>query len=106
MESNRIEVLRSMLEQDPNNGFARYGVAMEYVNQGDNESAVREFDTLLSADPNYVAAYYHAGRALEKLDRIDDARAMYESGISAARRKGDQHALSELQAALDMVGLT
>jgi hypothetical protein len=44
--------------------------------------------------------------SLEKLDRIDDARTMYENGIVAARRKGDQHTLSELQAALDMVGLT
>ena len=95
-----------MLEQDPRNGFARYGIAMEHVNRGDHAQAMDEFQTLLSADPDYVPAYYHAGRALEKLGRIDDARTMYENGIAAARRKGDQHALSELQAALDMVGLT
>jgi tetratricopeptide (TPR) repeat protein len=95
-----------MLEQDPRNGFARYGLAMEHVNRGEYDDAMQEFDALLTADPDYVAAYYHAGRALEKLDRIDDARTMYENGIAVARRKGDQHALSELQAALDMVGLT
>jgi len=95
-----------MLEQDPRNTFARYGLAMEYVNRGDNERAWSEFETLLAADPDYVPGYYHAGRTLEKLARLDDARSMYERGISAARRKGDQHTLSELQAALDMVGLT
>ena len=95
-----------MLEQDPKNAFARYGMAMEYVNRGDHGLAMQGFTLLLAADPEYIPAYYHAGRALEKLGRIDDATAMYEKGIEAARRKGDQHTLSELQAALDMVGLT
>ena len=95
-----------MLEQDPRNGFARYGLAMEYANRGEHDHAMQEFETLLASDPDYVPAYYHAGRALEKLERIDDARTMYETGIAAARRKGDQHSLSELQAALDLVGLT
>ena len=103
---DRLAALRSMLDQDPRNAFARYGIAMEHVNRGDHAHAMEEFQTLLAADPDYVAAYYHAGRALEKLGRIDDAREMYEQGIAAARRKGDQHTLSELQAALDMVGLT
>jgi tetratricopeptide (TPR) repeat protein len=103
---DRLAALRSMLDQDPRNGFARYGIAMEHVNRGDHAQAMEEFNTLLANDPDYVPAYYHAGRALEKLGRIDDARTMYENGIVAARRKGDQHTLSELQAALDIVGLT
>jgi tetratricopeptide (TPR) repeat protein len=103
---SRVDVLRTMLEQDPANAFARYGLAMEHVNAGENEQAMTHFDALLSASPDYVPGYYHAGRTLEKLGRIEDARAIYERGISAARAKGDQHSLSELQAALDMVGLT
>jgi Tfp pilus assembly protein PilF len=106
MGTDRVEVLKNMLDQDPRNGFVRYGLAMEYVNRGDNEQAVKEFETLLAADADYVAGYFHAGRTLEKLGRTEDARGMYERGIGAARRKGDHHALSELQAALDMVGLT
>ena len=30
-----------MLEEEPNDPFLRYGLAMEYVSEGDNESAVR-----------------------------------------------------------------
>jgi tetratricopeptide (TPR) repeat protein len=103
---DRLAALRNMLEQDPRNAFARYSMAMEHVNRGDHMQAMDAFEALLATDPDYVPAYYHAGRALEKLGRIDDARAMYENGMAAARRKGDQHTLSELQAALDMVGLT
>ena len=105
MATNRLEVLKSMVEQDPNSAFARYGLAMEYVNQGRHEEAVEEFQSLLKANPDYSAGYYHAGRTLEKMGRLEDARAVYEQGIEATSRTGDQHTRSELQAALDMIGL-
>jgi tetratricopeptide (TPR) repeat protein len=102
---DRIEALKSMLAQDPNSVFARYGLAMEYVNSGRSEEAVEEFRELLAAHPDYAAAYYHAGRTLEKLGREDEARKVYEKGIEVTTRTGDAHTRSEIQAALDMVGL-
>lgn len=105
MSSSRLDTLKSMLEQDPHNSFARYGLAMEYMNNGHTEAAVSEFRTLLSEDPDYSAAYFHAGRALEKLGQIDDARAVMEQGVEVTTRKGDMHTRSELQAALDMLGI-
>jgi Tfp pilus assembly protein PilF len=94
-----------MLAQDPKNAFARYGLAMEYVRSGDQALAVEEFQALLADNPDYAAGYYHAGRTLESLGRIDDAREMYERGIEVTTRSGDSHTRSELQAALDMLGL-
>lgn len=105
MSNTRLETLKSMLEQDPDNAFARYSLAVEYGNAGDPERAVEEFRTLLATHPDYVAGYYHGGRALEKLGRIEEARALYEAGIAASLRKGDAHARSELQAALEMLDL-
>ena len=104
MSQNRAEVLRMMLSQDPKNPLARYGLAMEHVNTGNLEEAVAEFDTLLADNPKYVAAYFHGGQTLERLGRTDEARQWYETGVEVTRRKGDQHALSEMQAALDLLG--
>lgn len=81
----------------------RYGLAMEYANSGDLESAFREFQEVLAANPDYSAAYYHGGRTLERLGRLDEARKMYEDGIAATTRNGDSHTRSELQAALDLI---
>jgi len=103
MPSNRLEVLKSMLEQNPADSFARYGLAMEYANQGNLEQAVAEYRSLLQHNPDYAAAYFHGGQALEKLGQVEDARAMYEKGIETTARTGDQHTRSELQAALDML---
>ena len=90
-----------MIEQNPANSFARYGLAMEFVKSGDLEGAVQEFADLLKADPNYSAAYFHGGQALEKLGRLDEARDSYRRGIEVTR---DPHARGELEAALDILG--
>jgi Tfp pilus assembly protein PilF len=73
-----------MLEQDPQNSFARYGLAMEYAKGGSLNEAIGEFRNLLAQDQNYVAAYFHAGQTLEKLGDPEQARLMYERGIEAA----------------------
>jgi tetratricopeptide (TPR) repeat protein len=102
--SNRLEVLTNMLAQNPNDSFARYGLAMEYANSGDLDRAVLEYQALLAVNPNYSAAYYHGGQTLEKLGRREDARALYRQGIEAATRTGDMHTRGEIQAALDLLG--
>lgn len=104
MASNRVEVLKSMLEEKPGDGFARYGLAMEYVRAGELETAVEEFVRLLSYNPGYAAAYFHGGQTLEKLGRIEEARAFYNKGIQVTTASGDDHTRSELKGALDMLG--
>lgn len=90
-----------MLDADPANSFARYGLAMEHVKGGELEAAVGEFELLLASDPNYSAGYFHGGQTLEKLGRLDTAREYYRRGIAVTR---DPHARGELQAALDILG--
>ena len=93
-----------MVAQNPRDSFSRYGLAMEYRKRGDLEAALNEFRTLIATDPDYVAAYFHGGQTLEKLGQIEEAREMYEAGVDAAVRKGDQHGRNEMQAALDLLG--
>ena len=92
-----------MVAQNPADAFARYGLAMELAKTGDLQSAVLEFRALLEHNPNYAAAYFHGGQALEKLGDVEQARVFYEKGVEVTGRTGDQHARSELQAALDML---
>lgn len=101
---NRLEVLLAMVEQNPSDSFSRYGLAMEYVKSGDLVSALDQFTQLLTHNPNYAAAYFHGGQALEKLGRIDEAKDLYRRGIEVTGASGDAHTRSELQAALSMLG--
>lgn len=100
---DRITTLNEILEQDPNNAFARYGLAMEYSNSGQIERALEEFGRLLSSNPDYAAGYFMAAQTLVKANRAEEAKTMLENGISAAQRKGDSHAQSEMQAMLEEI---
>ena len=98
-----MEILKAMVAQNPADAFARYGLAMELIKGGELAGAVAEFRALLDHNPNYAAAYFHGGQALEKLGDVEKARAMYEKGIEVTGRTGDAHTRSELQAALDLL---
>jgi Tfp pilus assembly protein PilF len=104
MASNRLEILKSMVEQNPADSFARYGLAMEYRNGGDLEAAMGEFRALMEHNPDYSPAYFHGGQTLERLGQLEAAREVYEKGVEVTTRGGDQHARSEMQGALDLLG--
>ncbi len=92
-----------MLQADPANQFARYGLAQELVKRGDDLSALGEFRRILAENPDYQAAYYHAGKALERLGEHEKARAIYFQGVEASYRTGNAHARSELEAAIEEI---
>jgi len=102
--SNKLETLKSLVEQDPGNSRFRYMLAMETANSGDLASAAVVYSEVIERDPDYSAAYFHGGQTLEKLGRLDEARAIYKRGIEATTRNGDGHTRSELQGALDDLG--
>jgi tetratricopeptide (TPR) repeat protein len=103
MATNRLEALKQMVAQDEKNSFARYGLAMEFAGRGEYEEALAQFNTLLATDQSYTAAYYHAGRALEKTGKIEEARRMYGRGIEACQKTGDLHTRGEIEAALNLL---
>ena len=98
---DRIAALSEILEQDPNDAFARYGLAMEYSKSGDVDRAMEEFGKLLSAHPDYTAGYFMAAQTLASANRIEEAKKLLVEGIQSAVRTGDAHAQSEMTAMLD-----
>ena len=100
-EPNRLEMLSQFLEQNPNDAFARYGLALEYSKLGQIETALQQFNKLLELHPDYTGGYFMAAQTLAKAERNDEAKAMLQKGIESAKRTGNRHALSEMTAMLD-----
>jgi tetratricopeptide (TPR) repeat protein len=101
---DRIAMLTEILAANPNDAFARYGLAMEMSNQGKIEKAMEEFGKLLSTHPDYTAGYFMAAQTLAKADRVDEARKMLGDGIVSAKRTGNGHAQSEMEGMLADLG--
>jgi len=101
---SRREMLEQILRENPNDAFARYGLAMEFANSGDLANALINFEQLLAAHPDYTAGYFMAAQTLAKEGRIDEAKGYLKNGIASAARTGNQHAQSEMQGMLDSLG--
>jgi len=101
IDMDKLEGLKEILSLDPGNSFARYGIAMELAGRGETEAALAEFATLLANDPDYTAGYFMAAQTLANEARIPEAIEQLNSGIVSAKRTGNNHALSEMQAMLD-----
>ncbi len=97
---DRIAMLNDILAQNPNDAFARYGLAMEFSKAGDVERAIEEFQKLLAANPDYTPGYFMAAQTLARAERNEAAKEMLEAGIASAKRTGNAHAQSEMEAML------
>ena len=100
----RIAQLKKFIETSPEDPFPRYGLALEYCNQGKLSEAQSGFDDLLSRFPDYLPAYLMAGGNLVALERQREARGVFKRGIALAAKLGDANTKSELEAALADLG--
>jgi tetratricopeptide (TPR) repeat protein len=97
---DRIATFKSFIQRSPADPFPRYGLAMEHKSRGEIAEAWAVFEELLTKFPDYVPTYLMAGGTLVALGRRDEAAGVYQRGVEAAEKTGDQHARRELEAAL------
>jgi Tfp pilus assembly protein PilF len=98
---DKIAALNGILELDPTNAFARYGLAMEHLSQGHTDAALAEFARVLDHNPDYVPAFQMSAQTLARNGRGEEAVHLLRQGLAAAQRTGNAHAASEMQALLD-----
>src|SRR5262245_14744141 len=99
--ANRRRVLEEMLAESPDDAELRYALAMEEINAGDHEAAVRRFRELTAVSKPHVPAFLMGAQSLLKLGRTNEAIALLRAGVEAARQQNNQHAMGEMQGMLD-----
>jgi len=102
--SRRLEFLLKVTSSGSEDPFAWYGLALEYRALSRHDEALATFEKLRARTPDYVPMYLMCAQLLETMSRPEDARSWLTAGIEAARTKGDSHAMSELQSALEGLG--
>ena len=98
---NRIEQIKEMLVAHPGDSFLQHALALEFIKIEEDEKARELFQNLLQENENYVGSYYHLGKLLERNDKINDAKEVYERGMLKAKECGDMHTYNELQTAYE-----
>src|SRR5579862_4083240 len=93
----RMQRIEAMLAEAPADPELHYMLAMEHISQEDDAGAVRCFEKLFAVAPNYPPAYHMAGRTLQRLGHVDEARAILQKGIPIALSSKDTHAAGEME---------
>jgi Tfp pilus assembly protein PilF len=99
--SERIEKLKTFLQQSPKDCFLNHALALEYIKIGNDAEARQLFEQNLATDASYVATYYHLGKLLERVGEQDKAISIYEQGMKTAKEGKDMHSYNELQGAYE-----
>jgi predicted Zn-dependent protease len=86
--SSRIEVFEQMLESEPDNTLALFGLAKEYEKEGRHADTVAALTKYLKLFNDEGNAYGMLARAHERLGNRDAARAAYVRGIEVATAHG------------------
>ncbi len=102
-QSKRLAFLEKTTAEGSTDPLAWYGLAMEYRKLERWDEALQTFTSLRHMKPDYVAMYLMCGQMLDGISRKDDARAWLEAGVEEARKKGDSHALGEIESALALL---
>jgi tetratricopeptide (TPR) repeat protein len=93
---SRIEMLKSFAEQDPDNPFNWYALALEHQDS-DPDLAKFYFNKLLTEHKVYLATYYHAAGFFSAEGNIEKAKEIFESGIKLAEEQKNEKTLKELK---------
>ena len=96
MNSARIEQLKTFLEDNPQDPFLHYALALEYK-EDHPQRAAEIFRMLLSQHPGYLPAYYHAAHVFWAMEDLESARVAFENGIRLAGRENDKNTERELR---------
>ena len=97
-------MLTQIVNENPNDAFARYGLALEYSKLDDVETAMQHFNRLAKLHPDYAAGYFMAAQLLARVGRTDEAKTFLTQGIAAAARSGNAHAKGEMEDMLAELG--
>jgi tetratricopeptide (TPR) repeat protein len=98
MNSERIKILEQWIEEDPNDPFNKYGLAMELI-QHQPERATELFDELLTEHPDYLPTYYIAAQFFSQ-SNPSKAIEILEVGIELAKKQNNEKAKKEMESAL------
>ena len=101
---DRIDALRRMVENRPDDPRARFGLAVELLSAGSTEEGVEALTAYLEMGSDEGNAWGRLASALVDLGRGDEARAALERGVEVSLQHGHPTMAEEYRARLEEFG--
>jgi Tfp pilus assembly protein PilF len=92
----RIEQIRALIINDPNDAMLRFALGNEYFQTGQFPEAIESLTAALQIDPEYAFVYIQLAQAYEQSGQLDLARQTVSAGRGPAARNGDPNLTRQL----------
>lgn len=99
----REKMFLQVLEIDPDDTIALYGMADIFFFRKEFERAATNLERVISLDAKYSNAYLLMGKSYEALAETQKAANAYQVGISIASKQGDMMPANEMQSRLNQL---
>jgi E3 SUMO-protein ligase RanBP2 len=100
-ENTRLDVLKRILERNPADTRALFGLAAEHEKIGAWEEVIAYLNRYLETANDQGNGWGRLGNALRKLGRDQEARVAYQSAADAARKHGHPSMAAEFEETLE-----
>ncbi|HYD53242.1 MAG TPA: tetratricopeptide repeat protein, partial [Gemmatimonadaceae bacterium] len=85
---SRLDSLRALVQKNPSNPLARFGLAIEEEKEGQLAEARANFEAYLAAHDDEGNGWQRLADVRRRLGDVDGAREALQRGMDAARRFG------------------
>lgn len=103
MHNSKIQILQQTIDEDPQNPFAYFALAREFLKANNKDQARENYDHLVRHFPEYGGTYYHYAILLIEDNEMEIATKIMDRGIEILRKTNEPHLLSELRALREQV---
>lgn len=93
--------MRAMVDKQPDNALARFGLANELAKAGQHADAADQYAAYLERYDDEGSGFLRYAESLRQLGRTEEALAALDRGAHAATRFGHQSLVADLEALRD-----
>ena len=103
-DDTRLRTFRAMVEKNPENALARFGLANEAAKAGFDDEALANYQAYLARYDDEGNGWARVGELLARMGRRDEAVDALKQGIAASYRFGHSGMAAELEEKLEELG--
>ena len=98
MANPKIEQLKKLVQMDPTDEVALFGLGKFLMEEGSFAEAADYLEMCIKTKPDYSAAYLALVESLLKIDKTDRAKEVCRDGHAVSLKNGDMQVTKKLEA--------
>ena len=100
MENERLNQLREMLRDNPEDVFVSYAIGLELFKTDSSENAFIHMKQLAESHPDYCPVFFKMGQWLSESGEDEEALAWLKKALQIAENENDKKAVNEIKEAI------